>query len=102
MRTILSSLCYFSIFFAPFLLPVIVWFISNDAVVRKHAGRALLSHIFPVLAALPLLYFMFSAQYLASIFMYVAVFALIYFCAFLYNVIQGIRILSNAKWPQQY
>ncbi|RUT28487.1 hypothetical protein EJP77_17915 [Paenibacillus zeisoli] len=102
MRPVLASLSYFSIFFAPFLLPVVIWFISDDAMVRKHAGRALFSHVFPVLAAIPLLYFMFSAQYVASIFMYIVIFAIIYFCAFLYNIVQGIRILANAKWPQQY
>ncbi|WP_433945843.1 DUF4870 domain-containing protein [Paenibacillus sp. SN-8-1] len=102
MRPILAALSYFSIFFAPFLLPIIIWFISDDAFVRKHAGRALFSHVFPVLAAIPLLIFMFSAQYIASIFMYISIFAIIYFCAFLYNVIQGIRVLADANWPQHY
>lgn len=102
MRSVLASLSYFSIFFAPFLFPVIIWFISDDAILRRHAGRALFSHVFPVLAAIPLLYFMFSAHYIASIFMYVIVFAIIYFCAFLYNIIQGIRVLANANWPQRY
>ncbi|NQD52466.1 DUF4870 domain-containing protein, partial [Bacillus altitudinis] len=29
---ILSSLCYFSIFFAPFLFPIIVYFLGKDEV----------------------------------------------------------------------
>lgn len=45
---VLSALCYFSILFAPFLLPVIVFFIAPDADVKYHAKRSLLSHLVPV------------------------------------------------------
>lgn len=45
---VLSALCYFSILFAPFLLPVIVFFIAHDEEVKLHAKRSLLSHLIPV------------------------------------------------------
>lgn len=45
---ILSALCYFSILFAPFLLPIIVYFITPDLEVKHHAKRSLLSHLLPV------------------------------------------------------
>ncbi|RDI41037.1 DUF4870 domain-containing protein [Falsibacillus pallidus] len=48
----LSALCYFSIFFAGFLLPLIVFFVSSDPEVKKHAKSSFLSHIIP-LAAVP-------------------------------------------------
>ena len=34
MRQLLSSLSYFSIFFAPFLLPLIVWIVAKDAMLQ--------------------------------------------------------------------
>ena len=45
---VLSALCYFSILFAPFLLPIIVFFITHDSEVKLHAKRSLLSHLIPV------------------------------------------------------
>ncbi|GIN85369.1 membrane protein [Heyndrickxia sporothermodurans] len=43
----ISALCYFSIFFAGFILPLIVYFVSNDDEVKKHAKSAFISHIIP-------------------------------------------------------
>ncbi|AYC30828.1 DUF4870 domain-containing protein [Paenisporosarcina cavernae] len=45
---ILSALCYFSVFFAPFLLPIIVFFITPDELVKHHAKRSLISHLIPI------------------------------------------------------
>lgn len=42
---VLSSLCYFSIFFAGFILPIIVFFVTKDPEVKRHAKRAFLSHL---------------------------------------------------------
>lgn len=42
---VLSSLCYFSIFFAGFILPLIVYFAANDQEVKRHAKRAFISHL---------------------------------------------------------
>lgn len=45
---ILSSLCYLSIFFAPFLFPFIVWLLSGDqSSTRRHALRAMKLHFIP-------------------------------------------------------
>lgn len=44
-----SSLGYFSIFFAPLLVPLIIWFAVEDLDVKRHAKRALVSHLIPVL-----------------------------------------------------
>ncbi|GGE72387.1 DUF4870 domain-containing protein [Priestia taiwanensis] len=48
-NNILSSLCYFSIFFAPFLLPIIVYFIAEEDV-KYHAKKALWTHLIPYIA----------------------------------------------------
>ncbi|GAB2556667.1 DUF4870 domain-containing protein [Gracilibacillus alcaliphilus] len=48
---LLSSLCYFSIFFAPLLFPILVW-IFGDEVTKPHAKKALWTHIIPALTAI--------------------------------------------------
>lgn len=46
-NNVLSSFCYFSIFFMPFLFPLIVWILASGDT-SKHAGKALLYHILPI------------------------------------------------------
>ncbi|AGT33430.1 hypothetical protein M493_16080 [Geobacillus genomosp. 3] len=46
---VLAALCYFSVFFAPFLLPIVVYFVVEDMDVKRHAKRSLVSHLIPVL-----------------------------------------------------
>jgi Domain of unknown function (DUF4870) len=55
-RKVLSGLCYFSIFFAGFLFPLVVMFASGDAVTKRHAKKALVSHLIPLIL-LPVLIF---------------------------------------------
>lgn len=95
MRQLLSSLSYFSVFFAPFILPIIVWIVSNDAYVEKHAKRALLSHLFPVIAAVVLIIMAIGAGSFGAVLGYVVLFGIIYFGAFLYNVVKGIQVLRE-------
>lgn len=45
---LLSSLSYFSVFFAPLLLPLIIYFAANEFEVRRHAKKAFVSHIVPI------------------------------------------------------
>ena len=47
-NNILASFCYFSVFFAPFIFPLIVWIFAGDDTSR-HAGKALLYHILPII-----------------------------------------------------
>ncbi|WP_373676008.1 hypothetical protein, partial [Enterococcus faecium] len=47
-NNILSSFCYFSVFFAPFIFPLIVWILASGDTSR-HAGKALLYHILPII-----------------------------------------------------
>ncbi|WP_053368212.1 DUF4870 domain-containing protein [Bacillus sp. FJAT-27245] len=49
-RKVLSGLCYFSIFFAPFLFPIVVYFVAEDLITKEHAKKALLSHLIPFVA----------------------------------------------------
>ncbi|WP_335871596.1 DUF4870 domain-containing protein [Bacillus sp. 2205SS5-2] len=45
---LLSSLSYLSIFFAGFIFPLIVLFVTKDKEVKGHAVKALVSHIIPI------------------------------------------------------
>lgn len=51
---VLSALSYFSILFAGFLFPLVVYFVADDERVKFHAKKALISHLIP-LVPLPLL-----------------------------------------------
>ncbi|OJH17260.1 hypothetical protein BLX88_19060 [Bacillus obstructivus] len=46
---VLAALCYFSLFFAGFIFPLIVYFVSNEKEVKRHAVSAIISHIIPVI-----------------------------------------------------
>ncbi|MFC7678059.1 DUF4870 domain-containing protein [Paenibacillus sp. GCM10028914] len=95
MRQLLSSLSYFSIFFAPFILPIIVWIASNDIYVEKHAKRALISHLFPVVAGIILIIMAIGSGSFGAVLGYVVLFGAIYFGAFVYNVVKGIQVLQE-------
>lgn len=45
---LLAALSYFSVFFAPLLVPVIIYFVTDDREVKSHAKRSFVSHIIPV------------------------------------------------------
>lgn len=96
MRQLLSALSYFSIFFAPFLLPLIIWIACReDLYVAMHSKRALISHILPFVAALPLLFLTFGAEHLGSVLGYIILFIIIYFGTFIYNIVKGIQVLRE-------
>jgi len=97
-RQLLSSLSYFSIFFAPFILPILVWLLSQDAYVAKHARRALFSHLFPLLAAIPLIYMAVTSGSFASVVGYLILFGIIYFGSFVYNIVLGIQVLREPSY----
>jgi protein-S-isoprenylcysteine O-methyltransferase Ste14 len=53
-RKVLSALSYFSILFAAFIFPLVVFFATEDSETKNHAKKAFLSHLIP-LAPSPLL-----------------------------------------------
>lgn len=48
---ILNALSYFSIFFAPIIVPALIWIFTKTDEVAHHAKVALLTHIIPTIAA---------------------------------------------------
>lgn len=51
-NTVFAALVYFSVFFAPLLLPIAIYFIVDHKEVKLHAKKALISHIIPFLSLL--------------------------------------------------
>ncbi|MCZ2260226.1 DUF4870 domain-containing protein [Sporosarcina sp. G11-34] len=107
----LSTLCYFSIFFSPLLLPIIILLVTDDTEVKFHAKRSLISHILPV--ALLIVGFvifsmsMFSAEnrmlemvtgrfniWSVSPIIFILLYGLVTAIIFLWNIIQGVKLLK--------
>ncbi|MCJ8013847.1 DUF4870 domain-containing protein [Paenibacillus sp. KQZ6P-2] len=93
MRHFLPASSYFSIFFAPIILPIIVWIVSRDHYVEMHSKYALISHILPLIAAVPLIILSFKANQTSSVFGYIMLFAIIYLGTVIYNIVKGIKVL---------
>ncbi|MBS4213209.1 MULTISPECIES: DUF4870 domain-containing protein [Neobacillus] len=98
-RKVLSSLCYFSIFFAGFLFPLVVYFASGDEVTKEHAKKSLLSHVLPiVLTPLAIVAFAidfanFDNQFPVLFIVSLIVLAIIWVVVIIWNVIKGVKVL---------
>lgn len=95
-RYILASLSYFSIFFAGVILPLIILLVTNDDYVRKHAGRALISHILPYFFLVVGLFSLFAVHpfFSIGIILLLGAIALI---LVVWNVYMGIRVLREGR-----
>ncbi|WP_019422404.1 DUF4870 domain-containing protein [Paenibacillus sp. OSY-SE] len=93
-RYILSSLSYFSIFFAGFILPLVIWLVASDPYIKHHAGRALFSHIIPYAFIVLAIISLITAQFLLSIGFVIIMGAASLFI-FIWNVIMGVRVLRE-------
>ena len=108
----LSSLCYFSILFAPFLLPIIIYFVSVDQEVKYHAKRSLLSHLIPV-GLLIIAFIVFAIGMLSAStvtfdgsnsgfgilatglpFLFMIVYGIVSLIVLIWNIIQGVKVLQ--------
>ncbi|MCQ6264316.1 hypothetical protein M1K46_01350 [Fictibacillus sp. WQ 8-8] len=95
-KRILSAICYFSLFFAPFLFPAVVYFAVQDQGVTYHAKRSFLSHLFPLIA-IPL-GIIISAETefnMTAIIISVILFGLTSFAVMVWNIIQGIKVFTR-------
>ena len=99
---VLASLSYFSIFFAPFLFPIILFFIVKDEFVKQHAKRALLSHLVPVVFGFILVFLLLTSSWLADIndsngtgiVIGMLAYLAVTFGFFVWKIVQGIRVLK--------
>lgn len=98
---LLASLNYFSVFFAPFLLPIVMYFVVDHREVKEHAKKALLSHIIPFISLLGVIVlFLFSigatssqeGMLFASFGGFLLV-GLINIIVVIWNIVKGIKLL---------
>lgn len=100
-KKVLSALCYFSIFFAGIIFPLVVFFASNDSGTKKHAKKALLSHIIP---AIPLPFLVFTILYESSkgpdiipvyTIIMICLMVLVSIVVVIWNIVKGIKVLNE-------
>ncbi|WP_159886378.1 DUF4870 domain-containing protein [Paenibacillus puerhi] len=94
-RKIISSIAYFSIFFAGFIIPIVIYFITDDREVQHHAKKALVSHVLPFASLILFLVLFFGSSTFGSIILASVLCAVLYLAVMIYNVIQGIRVLMD-------
>lgn len=101
-RKVLSALSYLSVFFAPFIAPVIIWLASKDEEVRYHSKRAIISHLIPVaLGIVAGLFFIFTAIFGASgdnpVMFFtglggLALYGILYLAIVIWNIVQAVLV----------
>jgi hypothetical protein len=100
---IISSLCYFSVLFIGGIFPLVVFFASDDPEVKKHAKRAFLSHIVPIITipfAIVAAFFGINgneAAMLYILFPTVIICIILTLVVLIWNIVQGIRVLAADK-----
>lgn len=91
---VLSSLCYFSLFFAPFVLPILVYiFCIGNEDIKHHAKSACVSHILPFVCAIFLLVIGLSAGHFALAGLAPILFIVAMIGSVIWNIARGIRVL---------
>ncbi|MDV6379314.1 hypothetical protein ORD22_13925 [Sporosarcina sp. GW1-11] len=108
---LLSSLCYFSVFFAPLLLPTIIFFVTDEYEVKQHAKKSLVSHIIPMallIAGFIILSFsIFSLNSQSTSLtdshmmvwsvlplLFIILYSILFLIVLVWNVYQGVKVLK--------
>ncbi|MBD7946223.1 MULTISPECIES: DUF4870 domain-containing protein [Psychrobacillus] len=106
---ILSASTYFSILFAPFILPIIVYFLTSEKEVKYHAKRSLISHIIPTIFFVFLMLAIFanflplgftgdSASMWTSMttaLIFMGLYTVINLVLLIWNIVQGVKVLRH-------
>ena len=105
----LSALGYLSYFFAPIVVPVIIFFISKEDFVKRHSKRAIISQLIPVFFGIILAIFFFVSAlswdtntseniyigniFTSSLFIVFVIFLIVTFIIAIWNLVQAIKVL---------
>jgi hypothetical protein len=98
---LLAAACYFSVFFAPFLFPIVVYFVAADEKVKMHAKKSFVSHLIPLGAAIIIGALMLWAAptareaLVAMPFVGVIIGGIVSFIVVVWNIIKGIQVLQE-------
>lgn len=96
---VLSALCYFSVIFAPFVVPIIIYFVVDDKNVKGHAKSSLISHIIPAFFFLFVMISVFTSVFIQGdefptvFFLSVILFVIVNVIIFIWNIVRGIKVL---------
>ncbi|PLS17932.1 hypothetical protein CVD28_09600 [Bacillus sp. M6-12] len=102
-RKVMAGISYLSVLFAPFVVPIIIFFVAQEEFVRNHAKKAFLSHLIPWLA-FPIIGFAVYADFARlnsdgeiPIFLMIGIIVsgLIGFAVTIWNLVKGIKILIS-------
>jgi len=93
---LISSLCYFSIFFAGFIFPIAVYFVVDSHEVKSHAKVALFSHLIPLIT-IPLIFipaiFVGMIDNLVPFILIVSFTVIVNIAVAVWNIVKGIKVL---------
>ncbi|MGD6817160.1 hypothetical protein [Metabacillus sp. 84] len=99
---VLSSLCYFSVLFAPFLFPLIVYFAVDHPESKAHAKKSFFSHVIPAVTVAAYILIFFGAafaeqdQLVGIVFLSgFPVVLIVNLIVFVWNIVKGIKILKT-------
>ncbi|MDX8360615.1 MULTISPECIES: DUF4870 domain-containing protein [Bacillaceae] len=95
---LLSSLSYFSVFFAPFLFPIVAYFVTESNEVKSHAKSAFVSHLLPfvsiILAIIIAFIDIFSGGVaFTTVFWPIVIIIIVNVGVVIWNIIRGIQVL---------
>ncbi|MEK5186462.1 DUF4870 domain-containing protein [Solibacillus sp. FSL R5-0691] len=57
----LSALSYLSFYFAPFILPLIIFIVTKDDAVKGHSKKAFISQLIPILLGILYIIYLFTS-----------------------------------------
>lgn len=101
----LSALSYLSFYFAPFILPLIIFFVTKDDFVKSHSQKAFISQLIPIILGIFLIIYFFISVFswnetlliqdflMSSYFIFFVLFAIISFVFAIWNLVQAIKVL---------
>nr|WP_106781183.1 DUF4870 domain-containing protein [Lysinibacillus timonensis] len=99
----LSAISYLSIFFAPFLLPIILFCVSKEREVKYHAKRASISHLIPTILGAIISFFalmslfsfngtLYDSSFYANFMFWMFLYFVISIIIVIWNLVQAVRI----------
>jgi hypothetical protein len=101
---VLASLCYFSVFFAAFIFPIVVYFVTDQRDVKHHAKKAFLSHLIPFFTIVSFVLIVLATHafqqtkdaILSMVFVGVIIAGIINFIVAIWNTVKGIKVLKES------
>lgn len=103
----LSALSYLSFYFAPFILPFIIFIVTKDDAVKGHSKKAFISQLIPILSGILYMIYFFTSVlswndtltlsiqdfFISSHFIGFLLLVVITFILAIWNLAQAIKVL---------